>query len=114
MNNYMKNYVNQSLKKFKKEKVYMRLKDNILAADIAKIRSLDSKNNNIKYLLCVIDVSNEYAWFNPLQHKKDVTIFNAFIKWEIILIINQVKYGLIMEDNFTVNVCKNGWTIIIF
>ena len=30
------------------------------------------------------------------------------------LIINQINYGLIKEDNFTISVCKNGETIMIF
>ena len=37
----------------KKIKVYHRFKDNILAADLAEMESLSSKNENIKYLLCV-------------------------------------------------------------
>ena len=42
--------------------------------------SLSSKNENVKYLLFVIDVFNKYAWVKPLKDKKGKTIFNAFIK----------------------------------
>ena len=35
--------------------------DNIWAADSAEMRSLSSKNKNVKYLLCVIDVFIKYA-----------------------------------------------------
>ena len=45
------------IKKFKKINVYARFKDNICAADVAKMESLSSKNKNVKYLSCVIDVS---------------------------------------------------------
>ena len=40
----------------KGRKVYARFKDNIWAADLAEMKSLSSKNKNLKYLLCVIDV----------------------------------------------------------
>ena len=49
------------IKKIKKRKVYARFKDNIWAADLAKIESFRSKNENIKYLLCVIDVFTKYV-----------------------------------------------------
>ena len=49
------------MKKVKRRKVYPRFKDNIWAADLAEIKSLPSKNKNVKYLLCVIDVFTKYA-----------------------------------------------------
>ena len=51
------------IKKFKRSKVYARFKDNIWTADLAEMGllriSLSSKNKNVKYLLCVIDVSTK-------------------------------------------------------
>ena len=44
------------MKKFKRKKVNVRFKDNIWAADLAEMESLSSKNESVKYLLCVIDV----------------------------------------------------------
>ena len=44
------------IKKFNRKKVYVRFTDNIWAADIAEIESLSSKNKNVKFLLCIIDV----------------------------------------------------------
>ena len=41
------------IKKFKRRKVYARLKDNIWAVDLAEMGSLSSKNKNVKCLLCV-------------------------------------------------------------
>ena len=32
--------------------------------------SLSSKNKNIKYLLCIIDVFTKYAWIKLLKDKK--------------------------------------------
>ena len=49
------------IKKFKRRKGYARPKDNIQRADLAEVRSLSSKNKNVKYLLCVVDVFNKYA-----------------------------------------------------
>ena len=58
----------------------MRFKDNIWAADLAKIGSLSSKNKNIKYLLSVTDVFTIYAWVKALKDKKDKKVLNAFIE----------------------------------
>ena len=44
------------------------------------MESLSSKNKNVKYLLCVIDVFTKYAWVKPLKDKKGKTILNAFIE----------------------------------
>ena len=48
-----------------KRKVYTKFKDNIWVADLAEMGSGSSKNKNIKYLLCVIDVFTKYAWVKP-------------------------------------------------
>ena len=56
------------------------LKDNILAADLDEMESLSSKNKNVKYLLCVIDVFTKYAWVKPLKDKKGKTFLNAFME----------------------------------
>ena len=60
------------IKKFKRRKVYARFKDNIWAADLGKIGSLSSKNEDIEYLLCVIDVFTKYAWVKPVKDNKNV------------------------------------------
>ena len=54
------------IKKFKR-KVYENFKDNIWAADFSKMGSLSSKNRNVKYLLCVIDIFTKYAWVNKVK-----------------------------------------------
>ena len=68
------------IKKFKRMKVYARFKDNILAEDLAKLGSLSSTNQDVKDLLCVIDVFTKYAWIKPLRDKKAKTILDGFIK----------------------------------
>ena len=42
--------------------------------------SLSSKNPNVRYLLCMIDVFDKYAWVKPLRDKKGKTVLNAFIE----------------------------------
>ena len=67
-------------KKFKRRNFCVKFKDNIWAADLAEMESLPSKNKNVKYLLCVIDVFTRYPCFKPLKNKKCKTILNAFIE----------------------------------
>ena len=88
------------LKKFKRRKVYLRFQENIWAADLVEMGSLSSRNNNVKYLLWVMHVFTEYAWIQPLKDNKHKVALNAFI--EI------VNYKLLKEENFTINLCKNG------
>ena len=68
------------IKKFKRRKVDTRFKGNIWAADLAEMKSLSSKNKNVKYLLYVIDVFIKYSWVKPLKDKKGKTVLNAFIE----------------------------------
>ena len=73
------------IKKFQRRKVYSRFKDNIWVADAVEMESLSSKNENVKYLICLIDVFTKYAWFKSLRDKKRKTVLNAFIdlrSWE--------------------------------
>ena len=44
------------------------------------MESLSSKNKNLKYLLCVIDVFIKYTRVKPLKDKKCKTVLKAFIK----------------------------------
>ena len=59
--------------------------------------SLSSKNENVKYLLCVIDAFSKYSRVKPSKDKKGKTVFNVFIE-----VINESnhkpnKYGFIEE-----------------
>ena len=96
------------IKKFKRTKVYARFKDNIWAADLAEMASLSSKNKNVKYLLCVIDIFTKFAWVKPLKDKKGKTVLNAFIK-----IVNESnrkpnKLWVDQGREFYNKLCKNG------
>ena len=94
--------------KFKRKKVYARLKDNIWAADLVEMESLSSKNRGVKYLLCVVDVFTKYAWIKPLKDKKAKTVLHDFIE-----IVDQFncKANKLWADqgkNFVIALCKNG------
>ena len=68
-------------KKLKGRKVYARFKNNIWAADLAEIKSLSSKNKNIKYFLCVIDIFTKYECVKLLKDKRGkYLVLNTFIK----------------------------------
>ena len=74
------------IKKFKRRKLYARFKGNIWAADLAEMRSLSSKNKDVRYLLFVIDVFTKYACVKSLKDKKGKRFLYAFIK-----IVNEPK-----------------------
>ena len=82
--------------------------------DLAKMESLSSKDKNVKYLLCVIDLFTTYAWVKPLKDKKCKTVSNAFI--EIVNKSNRKPNKLWVHQikEYYNNLCKNDWTIIIF
>ena len=42
--------------------------------------SLSSKNKNVNYSLCDVDVFSKYAWVKPLKDKKSITSLNTFIE----------------------------------
>ena len=68
------------IKKLKKRKVYSYFRDNIWGVDLANMQSLSRYNEDIKYLLCAIDLFSKHAWVIPLKDKKGTSIVNAFQK----------------------------------
>ena len=57
------------------------------------MQSLSKKNKGIKYLLCAIDLYNQYAFVIPLKDKKGISIVNAFNKIIKQSVKKQIKYG---------------------
>ena len=49
----------------------------VIQIDLADMQELATKNKNVKYLLCVIDVFTRYAWVIPLKNKVESTITDA-------------------------------------
>ena len=58
------------IKNVKRRRAYARFKDIISATNLAEMWSLSSKNKNVRYLLCVIDVFTKYAYTKRLTDKK--------------------------------------------
>ena len=71
---------NPVIRNFKKRTVYSRFKDNVWGADLADMQSLSKYNKGIKYLLCTMFFFRKHAWVIPIEHKKGITITNAFQK----------------------------------
>ena len=44
------------------------------------MKSLSSKNRNVKYLLCVINTFAKYAWVKALKDKNSKTALHSFIE----------------------------------
>ena len=44
------------------------------------MESLSSKNQNVKYLLCAIDIFIKCAWVKHLKDKKGNAVLNTFIE----------------------------------
>ena len=55
---------------FKKRTIYSGFKDNIWGADLADMQLISKFNKGFRFLLCVIDIFNKYAWVIPLKDKK--------------------------------------------
>ena len=54
----------------KRRKVSARFKDNTWMADLTEIGSLSSKYETVKYLVCGVDVSVQYALVKPSNEKR--------------------------------------------
>ena len=72
------------------------------------MKSLPSKNKNVKYLLCAINALTKYAWVKPLKDTRGKTVVSTFIELVNKSILNQINHALIKGDNCTTNLCKNG------
>ena len=69
------------------------------------MQALSKYNRGIKYLLWAIDLFSRYDWVIPIKDKKGTTIVNA-VKKLFQKKGGQIKYGLIKQVNFTINLLK--------
>ena len=65
-------------KKFEKRKVYVKGIDDTWAADLVEMGAYSEWNDNIRYLLMVIDVFSKFGWIKALPNKRGITVANAF------------------------------------
>ena len=50
----------------------------IWVADLIDIQAFSKDNNEIKYLLTIIDIFSKFLWIVPLKRKTAVKVANAF------------------------------------
>ena len=71
------NFTNQSLK-IQRRRVNVNTIDEIWAADLIDMQAFSMDNNEIKYLLTVIDIFSKFVWIIPLKLKTGQEVANAF------------------------------------
>jgi transposase InsO family protein len=70
----------QARKKFKRVHVVTHGLDDVWAMDLADMNEFKADNDNIRYILTVIDCFSRYAWAVPLKNKTGDEVLNALIK----------------------------------
>src|SRR6218665_365975 len=68
------------VKKFRKQRVYVKGIDEIWAADLIDMQSFAEYNDGFKYLLSVVDIFCKYGWIVPLKDKSGKSVSQAFEK----------------------------------
>ena len=68
----------QIIRKFKKREVHSSFKDIIWGVHLVDMKLISKYNTGIRFLYCVIDNLNKYAWIFPLKDKKGITNSNIF------------------------------------
>ena len=58
--------------------IYVRGRDLLWQADLADVSRLASHNNNVKYLLTVLDTFSRRAWALPLKNKTSADVWKQF------------------------------------
>lgn len=67
-------------RKFKRRRVYVPESNNQFDADLLFIRKYSKYNDQINYLLVVIDAFTKYAWVYPIKRKTASEVVEAFQK----------------------------------
>jgi len=61
---------------------YVRRRRDLVQGDLIETIKLKGSNDDITYLLLLIDVFTKYCWCYPLKSKKGVEVKKAFVKWK--------------------------------
>ena len=64
--------------KFKRRRIITQGIDDLWDMDLADVSNLAQHNNDVHFLLVVIDVFSRYLWVEPLQNKRHETVLQAF------------------------------------
>ena len=77
--------------------------------------SLFSESRRVKYFLCMIDDLTKYSLVKFLKNEIAKKVVNDFIEMvKKSKCQHQIYYGLIEEESFTIALCKNGSTLMMF
>ena len=68
------------IRNFKKRTIYSEFRDDIWGADLADMQLISKFNKGFRFLLCVIDIFNKYAWVVPFKDKKVLQLLMLFKK----------------------------------
>ena len=63
---------------FKKAKVVVAGIDDQFDADLADVSNISNENDDIKYILFVIDIFSKYLWIEPLKNKTAKEVVKEF------------------------------------
>jgi hypothetical protein len=64
--------------KFKRNRVITAGIDDLWDVDLADVSNLEKYNENVKFLLIIIDIFSRYLWVIPLQNKKHASVIEGF------------------------------------
>ena len=77
-------YANELLKpapkRFKRRTVKTFGVNDIFGSDICDMSNISKFNNNVKYLLIVMDIHSRYVWIYPMKTKTSNIVLNNFKK----------------------------------
>ena len=75
--------------------------DNV-QADLVDISRISEDNNNIKFLLCIIDVFSRYSWVYPLLNKTSDSILESLSHFLEQFLRKYLTYHLTLEENLEI------------
>lgn len=63
---------------FKRRTIKTFYKDDIWSADLIDLQKYSTDNDNVKYLLLIINIYSRHIWIFPLKNKESKNVLNAF------------------------------------
>jgi transposase InsO family protein len=64
-------------KTIKRRSVFAMMPDELWAGDLVDVSNIKNSNNNLHFILNIIDVYSRFVWSFPLKNKKAESILNA-------------------------------------
>ena len=64
--------------KFKREKIIVSCRDEHWSADLMDTSKLKKENDNVTFILVIVDIFSNFCWAEPLINKKAETVKKGF------------------------------------